>query len=207
MHSVELHSVIRVRPAIHLSLNEWAVLGLVAEGETHGFAVSSKFAHDGLFGRIWTIPRPLVYRAIDSLVAQGLVIETGSAPGAGGPPRRVIEVTKSGRVALDAWLAAPVAHVRDARSELLMKLFLLERAGRELSPLLEAQWAALSPMLDSLRERLSQSVGFDTTVLRWRIYSTEALGRLLGELIEEQRGRPGRRAKGHAIRATKREKP
>lgn len=183
------------------------MLGLVAEGETHGFAVSREFTHDRPFGRIWTIPRPLVYRAIDSLTARGLVIETGSAPGTGGPPRRVIDVSEMGRAALDAWLSTPVAHVRDARSELLMKLYLLERAGRELLPLLEAQAAALSPMLVSLRERLSKSEGFETTVLRWRISSTEALGQLLRELIAEHRQPAGPRSRAHAIGGSVLEEP
>src|ERR1700678_302209 len=94
-----------------VSLNEWAVLGLVAEGETHGFAVSREFAASGSIGRIWTIPRPLVYRAIAMLVVRGLVAETGTAPGAGAPTRRLVSITAAGQHAVAAWLEKPVAHV------------------------------------------------------------------------------------------------
>jgi DNA-binding PadR family transcriptional regulator len=173
-----------------LSLNEWAVLGLIAEGETHGFAVSREFAADGSIGRIWTIPRPLVYRAIAMLVARGLVVETGTAPGAGAPTKRLVNITAAGQCAVDEWLEKPVAHVRDARSELLLKLLLLDRAGTDAKPLLRAQAAMVEPMLASLRGQLERKDGFESTILRWRIYSTEALAQFLDDLLSATSSRP-----------------
>jgi DNA-binding PadR family transcriptional regulator len=166
-----------------LSLNEWAVLGLVAEGETHGFAVSREFAAGGSIGTVWTIPRPLVYRAIAMLVERGLVVETGTAPGAGAPTRRLVSITTAGRGAVGEWLEKPVAHVRDARSELLLKLLLLDRAGTDAEPLLRAQAAMVEPMLASLRAQLERNDGFEATIVRWRIYSTEALAKFLDDLL------------------------
>jgi PadR family transcriptional regulator AphA len=166
------------------SLGEWAVLGLVAENQTHGFALGRAFAPNGVIGTIWTIPRPLVYRALASLEAAGLVREVGSVPGERGPERRLVEATPEGRVALDYWLAEVVAHVRDARSELLVKLLLIDRAGRDPRGLLEAQAARLDPMLDGLRRKLAEAEGFDATLSRWRLRSAEALASFLAELIE-----------------------
>ena len=179
-----------VSSSADLSLSEWAVLGLVAEGQTHGFIVSHEFAPDGSIGKIWTIPRPLVYRAITSLGNKGFVIEVGSAPGSGGPRRRLVVATPDGRAALASWLDEPVRHVRDARSALLIKLLLLDRAGRSSRKLLVAQEELLEPMLVGLRRQLRQSNGFDSTLARWRLYSTEALARLLVELIGDQHSSP-----------------
>jgi len=173
-----------------LSLNEWAVLGRVAEGETHGFAVSREFAAAGLIGRIWTIPRPLVYRAIAMLVARGFVVETGTAPGAGAPTRRLVSITEAGRAAVGEWLQTPVAHVRDARSELLLKMLLLDRAGIDAKPLLRAQSALVGPMLSSLRGQLERNDGFESTIVRWRIYSTEALAQFLDDLLSATSSQP-----------------
>jgi DNA-binding PadR family transcriptional regulator len=166
-----------------LSLNDWAVLGLIAEGETHGFALSREFTATGAIGRIWTIPRPLVYRAITLLVSRDLVREAGWVTGAAAPKRRLVQVTDAGRGALANWLEKPVAHVRDARSELLVKLLLLDRADIDAMPLLRAQDAILGAMLSSLRAQLDDSAGFDATILRWRIYSTEALASFLQDLL------------------------
>lgn len=171
-----------------LSLNEWAVLVAVAEGETHGFALAREFVPDGKIGRIWTIPRPLVYRAIELLAAKGLVAGQGWALGAAAPRRRVVAVTPAGRAAVSRWLAEPVAHVRDARSELLLKLLFLERLGADPTVLLTAQQVLLAPMLESLRAQFAASTGFDNTLVRWRLYSTELLERFIDDLLAEVRG-------------------
>jgi DNA-binding PadR family transcriptional regulator len=187
-----LHRLAAMTSTAGLSLSEFAVLGLVAEGRTHGFAVSREFAHDGPIGMVWTIPRPLVYRAIATLTAQGLLVEIGSAPGSGGPDRHLVEATPVGRNALRSWLAQPVPHVRDTRSALLVKLLLLDRAREDPTTLLEAQAELLLPIVAGLRHRLSESRGFDSTLARYRLYSAEAVARLLTELTDElESSRPG----------------
>jgi DNA-binding PadR family transcriptional regulator len=64
-----------------LSLTEWAVLALTAEQHTHGFAVSKELAPDGDARRIWTVPRPLVYRALATLERDRLVEPLGAEAG------------------------------------------------------------------------------------------------------------------------------
>jgi DNA-binding PadR family transcriptional regulator len=99
------------------SLTEWVVLGLVAEGPTHGFALARLLARDGAVGRVWRATRPLTYRAIAQLASDGMIKPVRTEPGAG-PPRRVHRVTPAGRRALRRWLAQPVRHPRDVRAEL-----------------------------------------------------------------------------------------
>ena len=67
---------------------EWAVLGLLSRHPQHGFALAKSLCADGEFGRIWTVRRPLAYRALDTLRADGLIEFQGAEPGDGGPPRR-----------------------------------------------------------------------------------------------------------------------
>ena len=47
-------------------LTDWVVLALVVEQPRHGFALARELAADGALGEVWTVPRPLVYRAIDN---------------------------------------------------------------------------------------------------------------------------------------------
>ncbi len=73
------------------------------------------------------IPRPVIYRAIGRLEQAGLV--TPQAVEAGrGPQRTIYSATAAGRKAAANWLDTPVEHVRDVRSQLLIKLALLDRA-------------------------------------------------------------------------------
>ena len=158
------------------------MLALVDESATHGFSVAKVLATDGPAGQIWTVPRPLVYRALVALTEAGLVEEVGSEPGSGGPRRTLVRTTGPGHAAVDRWLDEPTEHVRDARTHLLMKLFLQDRRGRSPAELARRQRAVLAEMEVGLRMRYAASEGFDATLLRWRLSSVEMLDRFLGEI-------------------------
>jgi DNA-binding PadR family transcriptional regulator len=150
-----------------LSLTEWVVLGVIGERPAHGFAVAVLTADEAELGRIWHIPRPAIYRALGRVEAAGLVTADAVEPGRG-PQRTIYAITPQGREALDAWLRTPVRHVRDVRSHLLMKLALLDRAGRDPSDLLVRQRAVLQPIAEAVKAERSERGGFDATLLAWR---------------------------------------
>ncbi|MGH8947639.1 MAG: PadR family transcriptional regulator, partial [Acidimicrobiia bacterium] len=69
------------------STTEYVVLGLLTEGPTHGFAISKVLQPGTNLGRVITVRRPLVYRALDRLVDAGLAEPAHTEPGAAGPNR------------------------------------------------------------------------------------------------------------------------
>jgi len=133
-----------------LSLTEWTVLALLGEQPSHGFAVGRQLEAATDLGRVLTVHRPLVYRALDRLAAAELVKARHTEPGLAGPDRTVYGLTPRGRRALRRWLVTPVQHVRDLRIELLVKLRLIDRAGGDQLPLIHAQRAALGETLEAL---------------------------------------------------------
>jgi len=172
-----------------LSVTEWAVLALTAEQATHGFAISKELAPDGDLGRIWTVPRPLVYRALATLEGAGLVEPIGEEAGERGPARTRLRATRGGRSAVDRWLRTPVAHVRDLRTQLLLRLRLLDRKGADIRVLAEAQLQQLHPLTASLKDQVRSTEGFDHLLAAWRYESAEAAARVLEEVL----GPPPRR--------------
>ncbi len=150
-----------------MSLPEWLVLAIIRQQSAHGFAVAQRTAPGGDLGRIWQIPKAVVYRAIGRLLDAGLIVPEGTEPGLG-PQRTVYTVTGEGRDAADRWLHAPVEHVRQIRSELLLKLALLDKAGESPAELLAAQRTVLEPIALALEARRAVSAGFDSTLLAWR---------------------------------------
>ncbi len=161
-----------------LSLSDWAVLGVVAERPTHGWPVVRELAADGAIGRIWTVSRPLVYRSIATLLAEGLIEECGEAAGVRGPQRTIVRGTRRGRAALRRWLDEPVDHVREVRSELLVKLALLDRAGRPSDALIARQLERLDPVFAAVTRRPAAG-GFDAVLARWRREQALAVRRFL----------------------------
>jgi len=153
---------------------EWSVLGLLAEAPAHGFALSKALASDGEIGMIWTVPRQLVYRTLGILEQNGLVHATSTESGPG-PVRTIMSVTQAGRRAVERWLVEPVAHIRDARSLLMLKLVFLERSGYDVRPLLERQRELLLPAAEAQRERVAAARGSRQTVELWRLECVDAV--------------------------------
>jgi PadR family transcriptional regulator AphA len=152
---------------VPMALAEWTVLVLLSQRPAHGFAVSQLTAPDGELGRIWRIPRPVVYRAIGRLLDAGFITPESVEPGLG-PQRTIYTVTARGRDEAERWLNTPVEHVRDIRSHLLIKLALLYRAGRDPAVLLKRQRAALDPIARAMQAPHAKPDGFDEILLAWR---------------------------------------
>lgn len=164
-----------------LSLTEWLVLCLASEGPTHGFAIARLVGQHGSLGQVWRVPKPVIYRALPRLEELGLARVVGEQPTSLGPVRSLIAATDQGRQAAAEWLARPVGHIRDVRSELMVKLALLDRAGQDPRSLLAAQHEQLQPIASALQDKLATATGFDRTLLLWRYETVSAALRFLDE--------------------------
>jgi DNA-binding PadR family transcriptional regulator len=167
-----------------LSLAEWLVLCLVCEKPRHGFDIARVLGRDGTMGQVWRVPKPVVYRALQRLEQLGLVRGGEPQPSSQGPARSLVGATPPGQAAAAGWLTRPVEHTRDVRSELLMKLALLDRADADPRPLLDAQREQLLPVAEALRARLGGAHGFDRALLLWRYETVSATVRFLDALRE-----------------------
>jgi PadR family transcriptional regulator AphA len=161
-----------------LSLAEQVCLALVVEGVSHGWAIGTLLARGSELGRIWSLTRPLSYRAIEGLVENGLVTRRTRTTGQG-RDRALLAATARGRRATQRWLDAPVEHIREIRTELLIKLALRERAGLETRTLLTAQQDAFQPAIDAL----TSAGDGDGLVELWRRENARAVRRFLDQAI------------------------
>src|SRR5215831_227341 len=148
-----------------LSLAEWLVLCLVREELTYGLVLVGLLARDGRLGQVWSVPKAVVYRSLPRLEAAGLIRTIGEQRTSQGPVRSLYQATPAGEAAASAWLRAPVQRPRDVRSELMVKLALLDRSGIDARELLEAQLAQLLPVAAVFDDRLRAATGFEHTLV------------------------------------------
>lgn len=161
-----------------LLLGEWACLGIVAVTPVHGFAVAQRLRPEGDLGRVWSLSRALTYRALDQLVARQLLATAGSEPGKAGGQRTLLAITPHGRSLLDGWLAEPVRHLRDLRSELLLKLLLCRANDVDPTPLLVRQREVVQQMAGALAAPAA-----DDVVGLWRHEASQAAVRFVDRLL------------------------
>jgi DNA-binding PadR family transcriptional regulator len=165
-----------------LSLAEWLVLCLVREEPTYGLVIAQLLDRDGSLGRIWSVPKGSVYFAVQRLEILGLIRTAGRERTSQGPARSLLAATPAGRAAAQAWLSTPAEHARDVRSELMMKLALLDRSGSDSRDLVQAQLARLLPVAAALEDRLRATTGFEHTLVLWRHAALTATMRFLEAL-------------------------
>jgi DNA-binding PadR family transcriptional regulator len=176
--------VVRVRQP-GLLLGEWACLGALGSGRLHGFAIARRLAPDGDLGRVWTLSRPLTYRAIGTVTEMGLIRPTGEEPGHAGPNRTVLSLTPKGRSLLKRWLGEPVLHPRDVRTEFLLKIVLCDDMGVDRDALVAKQLTLFQAHVAE-RKREARALGRDP-VASWRVEFAAAAVRFLESLTASSR--------------------
>lgn len=164
-----LVSLLRVGGERKLSAGEWSVLALLSEAPAHGWALAVVLSPDGEVGVVWSLSRPLVYRALEVLQELGLVEQVGAAASTRGPSRTIFRPTRKGRAALKRWLREPVAHIRDLRPDLLLKLIFLRRAGADTSALLDAQRSIVEELLAGFEVDLEGASVERAVLVRYRL--------------------------------------
>jgi DNA-binding PadR family transcriptional regulator len=170
-------------PDHRLSTGDWAILAVLSEAPTHGFYLAQLFARRAELGFIWTIQRPQIYRGLEYLEAYGFITPLRQEESEAGPKRTLYAATKTGKRALTTWLSHPVEHVREGRSELLLKLVFLER--RKLSPkkLLQAQRKQFERVRKTYQEQLVIAKSAERIVLKWRLETLQAALRFIGQQL------------------------
>ena len=80
-------------------------------------------------------------------------------PGIAGGNRTILAATRTGRAQLRKWLATPVSHLRDLRSELLLKLIIAEKCEVDITAMLREQHLVIAHLADTIAAELEQRPG------------------------------------------------
>jgi molybdopterin-binding protein len=159
-----------------LDVTSGACLVLIHRGAGHGYDVARHFAIDGSLGPVLTLSRPVVYRAVKWLESAGFVKSVESA-GARGQLKWQLTCTQRGREAAETWLATPVTHIRDMRSDFLVKYILTPEVGGQRADFVRRQ----RDVLVRITATLLSNRGNDAVSV-WRREQARAAMRFLDEL-------------------------
>ncbi len=163
---------------------EYVVLALLALRPMHGYEMA-RYVESVRLNDVCPIEQSQLYTYIRNVEERGLVSWTQERVGLR-PPRKIYELNERGRADVDAWLRQPVLRMREARLDLLLKLYflhLLDPAAER--ALLRNQLVACEAYLRDIRERVEGATGFDVLVARSKLSAAEATLRWLGEYAWE----------------------
>lgn len=159
-------------PGSVLSQAEAVCLAVVATGATHGWAVVRELEPAAELGAVWSLSRQLTYRALEQLMAKGLLTQIGHEPGRG-RGRVLLGLTTAGEVAVKQWLDSPALHIRDVRTETLVKLMLRDRLGLDNGAFLRSQQVALHEVIASLQRPSARGASYAELLRREHANATK----------------------------------
>ena len=171
-----------------LLLGEWACLGILYPAPAHGFAIAARLKPDGDVGRVWSLSRALTYRSLEQLAIRGYVDAVGEEPGIAGGNRTILAATRKGRAQLRHWLATPLVHLRDLRSELLLKLIIADICGIDVAAMLTLQRSHIAELAESLGAQIAGGNTVDVVAL-WRSEASQAALRFLDRIAAVPTGK------------------
>jgi tRNA-Thr(GGU) m(6)t(6)A37 methyltransferase TsaA len=177
-------------PRTEPSLPEWAALGLLCEQPAHGWAIAEELLPSGSIGEVYSCTRALTYRALGQLRESGLAEVRGTGPSETGPARTTLGATRRGRSAFARWRGSPVAHVRDLRSELMLKLLFHDRARLDPARLLDLQASLLAHIERGLVQQLTSATSFARTLALWRLSACRGSLAFVDGLLERRVAEP-----------------
>jgi PadR family transcriptional regulator AphA len=157
---------------------EYALLGFLREGPLHGYAIYRQLSDPDKIGLVWQLKRSQLYALLAKLEDEGHLTSV-LEPQAARPPRKVFELTESGRQAFFDWVQSPVLHGREIRLTFLVKLYFAQREGPEVAAgLVERQRNVCQGWLDMHRARshtARSSQPYKWLVHQFRIGQIEAV--------------------------------
>ncbi len=169
-----------------LLLGEWACLGILYQSPAHGFAIAARLKPDGDVGRVWSLSRALTYRSLEQLTTRRCIHVVGEQPGIAGGNRTILAATRAGRAQLRKWLNSPVLHLRDLRSELLLKLIVADLCDIDIGGMLEEQRDHIERLAGAIADHVEHDGTVDVVDL-WRFESSQAAVRFLERLLQQHR--------------------
>jgi hypothetical protein len=129
----------------------------------------------------------LTYRSLDQLAARGFIQPIRSERGIAGGNRTILAATRTGRAQLRKWLQTPVPHLRDLRSELLLKVVIADMCDIDITAMLHQQHAHILSLAEVLAD--PEPNADDDVVALWRAESSLGALRFVERLLRS-RGEP-----------------
>ncbi len=152
---------------------KYAVLGLIAEGSKHGYAIRAEF--EERIGDFWELNYGQVYQVLTALEKEHLIIGRDGRVGKR-PQRKVYSISEKGHTALDAWLQRPPSRRRPFRDDFYVRLLFADHSNlASLQAMLSAQIAACQEHLAELVDRDEANVGTTSESAVRRLFTKAAI--------------------------------
>jgi PadR family transcriptional regulator, regulatory protein AphA len=183
--------LVPMRPA-----TEYALLGLLLEGPSHGYDLTRQFSPETELGKVCQLEMSMLYALLKKLERES-VLEGRDVEVSPHKTRRVVELTPLGRAEFEGWLQQPVHRTREIRLDFMVKLYFARRKSLDMAlKLLEQQLELNRSQLEHLYRKKMEIICrsenlFEGWVLEFRIRQNEGVENWLAQCLAQLRTEAG----------------
>ncbi len=166
-------------PRVNLPIStEFALLGFLRRRPMYGYEIHQQLSHPTGLGLVWRLKQSQLYALLSKLEDEGYVTTT-LEPQDTRPPRKMFELTETGRQAFLGWVEQPVEQGRGLRLDFMAKLYFAQSEGPEvIRRLIERQRTACQGWWQQQQheaEGVQHSQPYDWLVHKFRLGQIESM--------------------------------
>ncbi len=167
---------------------EYALLGLLMDGPSHGYDLTRQFSPQSELGQVCHLEMSMLYALLKKLEREGWIVGRDEAI-TEHKSRRVVELSPQGRAEFENWIARPVQKTREIRLDFLVKFYFARQQNPALAmQLLQEQLDYSEALLERLHLQRDKAANlpqnhFERLVINLRIEQNEAVLRWLRECL------------------------
>jgi DNA-binding PadR family transcriptional regulator len=149
---------------------EIGLLGFFWNEPMYGYQIHQIVSDPQGLGSIWHLKQSQLYSLLTKLEQDGFIRGEIEAPEPGRPPRRMFQITRTGKAVYQNWMQTPVSSHRLMRQEFMAKLYFAHREGEiQARNLVEAQRVLCQKWIEELESEKVESNSFQWQLHQYRI--------------------------------------
>ncbi len=156
---------------------ELALLGFLLQEPQHGYQLHQMISDPGGLGLIWNLKQSQLYALLSKLEEDEFVVSTLQNQDTH-PPRKVFELTVSGRRVFYDWLTSAVTAPRLVRQDFFAKLYFAKKENKDVvQKLIEVQSMVCQNWVEEFKLKLAESepLSYGWTMYQYRLGQVQAL--------------------------------
>lgn len=158
--------------------SEFALLGFLNEGPSHGYELHKRLTQTDGIGMIWGVKLSNTYAQLDKLEHKGL-IKGAIQPGGHYPSRMEYCLTETGKELFMQWLFQLVNHPRDFRQEFMVRMYFLSKVEpNKMDAVVRAQLAECEKWAAAIKNKeiaLSLEGSFPNIIYEFRLAQVQSM--------------------------------
>lgn len=161
-----------------LPTTEYALLGFLKEGPSHGYDLHKKLTDPSGIGMVWGVKIANMYAQLDKLARSGLIYGEVQEHDQR-PARTMFSLTSRGEAEFHRWITRLIDHPRDFRHDFMARVYFLMRLQPEnLQSVIDEQLKLAKGWLTSTQEKgsaLSKSATFVNATYHFRVSQIQSM--------------------------------